>query len=189
MLADLKIRNKVTVYVTANRNSPLNNLRKAYYMASLILALEAGRRVIFIDETGINFQSRKRQHYAPHGERWSFQRGKPLVANTTCLLATSQHGLEASLFVDGAADSGVYLHFVKTLVDADPEFDHPSHNQRPLLVADNVACHHSSLFKSWAHWRGLQVLYTPSYCPMLNSVEFANGYLKSKLATLNLPSK
>ena len=189
MLGQMRIGKKQISYVPPNRNSQVNKKRKVVYMADLVLALASGRRVLFIDETGLNCHLEHSHHYAPKGHRWAYQRSANSFRNVTVLLATSQFGVEGCLFVDGACDSVIFLHFIRSLVEANPDFAQPNLDRRPLLVLDNVAFHHSLAFKSFALSKGLQVLFTPSYSPMLNAVEFANNLLKRNLAGTDLSDR
>jgi hypothetical protein len=189
MMNRMGLNRKLSLYVPPNRNSVLNKRKKSVYMARLILALDAERRVIFIDETGINFEWRPIRHWAPKKHRWLLTKSNQQTTNTSCLIATSQYGLEATLYIDGSCDSVLFLMFIARMVDNQPDFEHPDPSRRPLIVCDNVAFHHSQAFKAFATKRNIEILFTPSYSPMLNSVEFANLYLKRSLANFQLEDK
>lgn len=187
-LKAMGLKKKAVAHVPPGRNSELNKKRRGYYMAALLISLDEGRKIIFIDETGLGCHLESNCHYAPAGQRWC-QRQTPLVSpNVTCLLAVSQYGMEAVLFIQGACDSVLFLYFMQQLVDNLHEFKNREKCTRPVIVCDNVAFHHSSLFKAFAFAKELEVLYTPSYSPMMNCVEYANLFVKRQLAKLQLES-
>ena len=75
------------------------------------------------------------------------------------------------------------------MVETNSDFAEQDKAKRPVLVLDNVAFHHSLAFKSFAQSRQLDVLFTPSYSPMLNAVEFANNLLKNGLVGVDLSNR
>ena len=71
------------------------------------------------------------------------------------------------------------LHLVEEL---EKRADLPGH-KKPLLLLDNASIHRSRLLTALVSRGTVELLYTPSYSPMLNPVEFTNNRLKKWLGT------
>lgn len=148
----------------------------------LVLALSKGRRVISVDETGFSRVDMNKYHYATKSEVWSYSTSKSKVANTTCILAVSQFGLELSKFIQGSANSVYYLDFIMHLVNTVTDFRHPDRASRPVILMDNCSIHHVKALKAYLREQEVDYLFTSSYSPFINPVELANGRLKHELA-------
>lgn len=180
MLREMGITRKYSISSPPARNADLNKKHRFMYVCEMVKALSR-RQVICIDETGINFEQVLSMHYAPSGKVWNFQPTKTLTKNVSCLFAVCPTGLVKSMYIDGSTDSILFLHFIRSIVESNTAFSHPDRSARPLLVFDNVPFHHSRLLRTYLHSKQVDVLYTPTYSPFLNPVEFANQTVKQEL--------
>lgn len=186
-------RNRITWkkvnYCPPDRNSETTTERRRIFFHELLLALSRGRKIVSVDETGINCDAGYGRHYATAGEHWCSNPGRNRIQNVSCILGVSQNRVEQSLFVKGSCNSAIFSGFVYALIEADPEFRNQDHGARPLLMMDNAAIHQSKALRSWLASRGVEVLWCPPYNPYCNPVEFLNGALKRYLRNNVQPTR
>ena len=133
-----------------------------------------GKRLVFIDETGLNTKmtrlygrSQKNQRlvaHVPHGH-WR---------STSMICALRSDGVVAPFLIEGAVDAQVfsaYLHHV-----LGPEL-HPG----DMVILDNLSTHKIAAVKTLIEARGASVQYLPAYSPDLNPIKMAFAKLKAYL--------
>ena len=180
-LRQLNYTHKRSIYCPEERNSLANKEYRYWYMIQFIKALWNDRKIVSIDETAFNYQQSMFFHYAPKGQVISYHRTSQRTKNVSCLLAVNQDGLEQSLFIDGACDATIFFHFITVLVESDVKYSEPNRRKRPLLIFDNVPFHHVKELHYYLAHHEVDVLFTPSYSPMMNPVEFMNQRIKHHL--------
>ena len=189
MLRGANFTRKLIQNCPAERNTEANKDRRLIYFHQLCLALAQGRRVISVDETGVNSDPGAGFHYAPAGVHWTSNPGRSRIPNTSCLFAISQHGVEQTMFIGHTCDSVLFAYFLYRLVILDPGFCSGDPARYPVLLLDNARIHQCSVLHKWLAVKGVKVLWTPPYHPMLNPVEFLNNQFKQYLQKGAIPPR
>jgi transposase len=127
-----------------------------------------------VDESGANLALAPRYGWAPRGERaWGkapTNRGK----NTTLLAAMTPEGLLASLRVEGAANTEVFLTYLDKVLC-------PALRPGQTVVMDNLSVHKATAVRGRIEARGCRLLFLPRYSPDFNPIEGAFSKLKAFL--------
>jgi transposase len=132
------------------------------------------RRLVFLDETGLNTKMTRLSGRAdrsarclsavPHGH-WQ----------TTTLIAALRHDrLCAPFLIDGPMDGSLFVAYLERILA-------PELTPGDLVICDNLASHKVCGAAEAVAACGAQLLYLPAYSPDLNPIELAFAKLKAFL--------
>jgi hypothetical protein len=123
-----------------------------------------GRRLVFVDEMGINTSLAPLYAYSLRGHRAYTKVPRNRGPNTTLLSSMSLEGIGPSLAVEGSINREVFEAYVERVLAA---------TLRPgqLVVMDNLAAHKGKRVKEIVEKRGCELLYLPPYSPDFNPIE------------------
>ena len=123
-----------------------------------------GRRLVFVDEMGINTSLAPLYAYSLRGHRAYTKVPRNRGPNTTLLSSMSLEGIGPSLAVEGSINREVFEAYVELVLAA---------TLRPgqLVVMDNLAAHKGKRVKEIVEKRGCELLYLPPYSPDFNPIE------------------
>ena len=133
------------------------------------------RRLVFIDETGID--SRTRAHgRAPRGRRAIGKIPHGQWQRLTVIGALALDGVVAAMSIAAATGTAVFLAFAEQVLV-------PALKERPeaIVVMDNLPAHKAEAVRSALDRAGLGHRYLPPYSPDLNPIEQAWSKLKTSL--------
>lgn len=182
-MKELGFTRKHAAICPSQRNTMCNKEIRFSYVCKLIHATIENRLIISIDETGVNLDPPTLMHYAAKGQRLYCQSKERKVKNITCIFAIAANRVVQTQFLEGGCSSVTFFGFMKNLVEElEKRADLPGH-KKPLLLLDNASIHRSRLLTALVSRGTVELLYTPSYSPMLNPVEFTNNRLKKWLGT------
>ena len=136
------------------------------------------RGVISIDETGITLDSDSQHHYAPQGQKLFSTNRLRKIKNITCIFAACLTRMVQVQYLEGGCNSLVFADSMVNPVEKLKERSDDEQYKRPLILMDNASIHRSKLLTAALDRSGVELLYCPPYCPMLNPVDFANLRLK-----------
>jgi transposase len=124
------------------------------------------RRLIFVDESGLNLALTRLYARAPRGQRAVGAVPQNYGENLTVLAALDARGIRTALVVPGAVDGTVFLAFVEEVLG-------PHLRRGDLVVLDNLGAHKVPGVAEAIRRRGAQVYYLPPYSPDYNPIELA----------------
>ena len=130
--------------------------------------------LVFVDESGCNLALTPRYGWAPCGERAVAQAPRNRGPNTTVLAALTPEGLQASMTVEGAANTEVFLTYLDKVLC-------PSLHAGQAVVMDNLNVHRAAAVRERIEARECQLVFLPSYSPDFNPIEEAFSKLKHYL--------
>jgi transposase len=130
--------------------------------------------LVFVDESGCNLALTPRYGWAPRGERAVAQAPRNRGPNTTVLAALTTEGLQASMIVEGAANTEVFLTYLDKVLC-------PSLQPGKTVVMDNLNVHRAAAVRDRIEARECQLVFLPSYSPDFNPIEEAFSKLKTYL--------
>jgi transposase len=120
------------------------------------------RRLVFLDETGLNTSMSPTHGWAPKGERVAGSVPKSWTT-TTLVSAMALDGVRASMVFPGAIDRAVFDTYVEDVLA-------PTLHPNDVVVWDNLGVHKSEAAKAAVEKAGAEVLplppYSPDYCPI-----------------------
>ena len=135
-------------------------------------AKKEGCEIHWIDETGLNSYSNYIRGYSPKGKTpLVHMKSKRLSINI--ISSISKVGKMRFMTYKESLNTKIFISFVGRLCkDA---------NTKMFVILDNLAVHHSKIFKDWLKKRKnkIEVFYLPSYSPELNPDERLNRDLKT----------
>lgn len=131
-------------------------------------------RFVFVDESGSHLALTPRYAWAPKGERACGSVPRNRGQNTTILGALSQHGVQAAMTVEGAADAAVFETFIE-------HFLGPTLVPGQIVVMDNLSIHKGERVRALIEGCGCQLLFLPAYSPDFSPIEPAWSKLKTYL--------
>ncbi len=131
-------------------------------------------RLVFLDETAAKTNMTPTHGYAPRGQRLQGEAPYQRWQTTTFLGAMRAEGFTASLVVDGAMTSELFVAYVEGVLV-------PPLRPGDVVVMDNLSCHTQRVVRERIEAAGAGVLYLPAYSPDLNPIELAYSKLKRLL--------
>ena len=133
------------------------------------------RRLVFVDEMGVNIALSALYAYAPKGRRAYAEVPRNRGANTTLLASMSLRGMGPCLAVKGATTATtVFEAYVEQVLA-------PTLRRGQIVVADNLGAHKSERVRELIERRGCQLLFVPPYSPDFNPIEEAFSKIKGIL--------
>ena len=131
-------------------------------------------QLVFVDESGSNTALALRYGWAPRGERARGQAPCNRGANTTILAALTCRGLMATMTVEGAANTAVFLTYLDRVLC-------PARRRGQTVLLDNLSVHKSAAVAARIQARGCRLVFLPRYSPDFNPIEGAFSKLKAFL--------
>ena len=132
------------------------------------------RRLIFIDESGLNLALTRRYARAPRGVRAVGSVPQNYGQSLTVLAALDCYGMRAALLMPGATDREVFLRFLQQVLG-------PQLRPGAVVVMDNLTAHKGAEVKEALQTVGAQLYYLPPYSPDYNPMEWAWSKIKTLL--------
>jgi transposase len=132
------------------------------------------RRLVFIDETGVNTKMARRYGRAPFGQRCHCAEPHGHWQSSTFLAALRHDRITAPFFIEGAVDAEVFTAYLQHVLC-------PELTPGDVVILDNLATHKIAAVARLIEARGASVRYLPAYSPDLNPIELAFAKLKAHL--------
>lgn len=129
---------------------------------------------VFLDESGVPTEMRRRYGRAPRGERVREAVPAGHWRTRTLIAALTTTGVLASLMIESPTDGDVFLAYGEPVLC--PRLQ-PGH----LVILDNLAAHKAVAVRRLIEGRGAYLLYLPPYSPDFNPIEQAWSKLKEQL--------
>lgn len=127
------------------------------------------KNIICIDECSFYVGDHDRYGYAKKGQRLRVMGSKTLRRTKfTVIMAVTRDGVLDFKIQEENCKKNDFIKFIKNI----PEI----HNG--VVVMDNIPFHHSQETKAVIFQRGLEVIYTPSYSPKFNAIEYVFSTIK-----------
>jgi transposase len=137
--------------------------------------------LVFIDESGVRTNLTRRYGRAPKGERVREAVPHGHWKVLTILGALTTEGITASMTVEAATDTEVFLTFVQQVLA-------PALRPGQIVILDNLPAHQHKRVRHLLQARQCRLLYLPPYSPDLNPIEPAwsklKGFLRATKARL-----
>jgi len=133
-----------------------------------------GKKLVFIDETGLNTKMTRLYGRSPKNERCVAHVPHGHWRSTSMIAALRCDGVIAPFLIEGAVDAHVFSAYLQHVLC--PEL-HPG----DIVVLDNLSTHKIAAVKTLVEARGASVQYLPAYSPDLNPIEMAFAKLKAHL--------
>jgi transposase len=130
--------------------------------------------LIFLDESGIRTDLTRRYGRAPQGERVREAVPHGHWKVLTILGALTTKGVQASMTIEAATDTDVFLTFVQRVLG-------PTLRPGQIVVMDNLPAHKHRKVRRLLAARRCRLWYLPAYSPDLNPIEMAWSKLKTFL--------
>ena len=162
------------------RDTEANLKRREEFIAKIRTV--APERLIFLDESGVTTSMTRlyarslggqRIHESTPGGHWKIM---------TILGAMSLRGMVATMTVEAATDTEVFLAYVEHVLC-------PALKSGDVVVMDNLSSHKVNGVREWIEKAGAEVLYLPPYSPDLNPIEKAWAKLKQLLRSAKARTK
>jgi len=135
------------------------------------------KRLVFIDETGLNTKMARLHGRAPKGERCFGRVPHGHWKSFTFIGALRHDRLSAPWLLDGPMDKESFCTYVECVLC--PELE-----EGDLVICDNLSCHKAEDAARSIAKRGARLLPLPAYSPDLNPIEMAFAKLKEHMRTL-----
>lgn len=132
------------------------------------------RRLVFLDETGLNTKMARLHGRCPRGERCLSAVPHGHWRSSTFIAALRHEGLAAPFLVDGPVDAEVFTVYLQEVLG-------PHLQRGDTLILDNLATHKIQSVGQILADRGVGLRYLPPYSPDLNPIELAFAKLKAHL--------
>jgi transposase len=153
----------------AEQDRPDVQTQRAWWQMTM-LGLDP-RRLVFIDETGVNTKMTRRYGRAPRGRRVIAKVPHGHWKTTTFVAALRSAGLTAPLVVDGAMNGEVFLAYVEQQLA-------PTLRPGDIVIMDNLASHKRAGVREAITATGATLVYLPPYSPDFNPIELVFSKLK-----------
>lgn len=132
------------------------------------------RRLIFLDETGLNTKMTRLYARAARGQRALSAVPHGHWHTSTFIAALRPDRLTAPLLLDGAMNGEAFLAYLEQVLG-------PELQPGDRVICDNLSCHKVSGVKAAIERHGATLHYLPAYSPDLNPIEQAFAKLKASL--------
>ncbi len=132
------------------------------------------RRLVFLDECGINTVLHRRYARSPRGHRAPGVVPRNWTHNTTLVGALSVSGVQAAMTLPGALDRVAFEVFIESILC-------PTLQPGQIVIADNLSAHKSAKVQQMIQNKGCSWVHLPTYSPDLNPIEMLWSQFKSHL--------
>lgn len=172
---------KKTAHAAEQQRDDVLAARRAWFEAQLDLD---PRKLVFIDESGLNTKMARLRGRSKRGERCRAAVPHGHWKSTTFTAGLRIDGIVAPWLLDGAMDGEAFLVYVRkvlapTLVPGD------------IVVMDNLPAHKVAGVREAIEAAGAELRYLPPYSPDFNPIEMAFAKIKAflrKLAARTIPN-
>jgi transposase len=130
--------------------------------------------LVFLDESGATTTLVRRYARAPGGRRAVGRVPAGHWTQLTILSALSVAGLGATMTVNAATDTDVFVAYVRRLLV-------PTLRAGQVVVLDNLSAHKAAAARRLLEGAGCRLLFLPPYSPDFNPIEQAWSKLKTLL--------
>jgi transposase len=132
------------------------------------------RRLVFIDETGLNTKMARHYGRCPTGRRCVSSLPHGHWQSSTFLAALRHESVGAPLLIDGPVDADAFTAYLEQVLC-------PELHEGDTLILDNLSTHKIASVHRLLSARGVGLRYLPPYSPDLNPIELAFAKLKAHL--------
>jgi len=132
------------------------------------------KRLVFVDEMGMNISLSPLYAYALKGHRAHAKVLRNRGKNTTLLSSMSVEGMGPSLAVEGSTTKEVFEVYAEQVLV-------PALRPGQVVVMDNLAAHKGERIKELIEERDCELSFLPPYSPDLNPIEEAFSKVKGFL--------
>lgn len=134
----------------------------------------AGKRLIFLDETGVTTNMVRRYGRAPRDQRVKGYAPAGHWKITTFIAGLSCDGLVAPFVVDQPMNRQIFTQYVR-------QFLVPELSPGDIVILDNLSSHKGSEAAALVEACGATLLFLPPYSPDLNPIEMVFAKFKQLL--------
>lgn len=132
------------------------------------------RRLVFVDEFGVNIRLARLFGWAPRGIRSRGSAPRNYGRNLSVCAALSLDGITAAMTIDGAIDGLAFEQYVERILV-------PTLTPRQIVILDNLSVHKQAAVRQAIEAVGARVLFLPSYSPDFNPIEMIISAIKQFL--------
>jgi transposase len=132
------------------------------------------RRLVFVDEFGVNIRLARLFGWAPRGTRSRGSVPRNYGQNLSVCAALSLEGITAAMTIDGAIDGLAFAQYVEQLLV-------PTLKPRQIVIMDNLSAHKQVAVRQAIEAVGARVVFLPSYSPDFNPIELVISAIKQVL--------
>lgn len=132
------------------------------------------RRLVFVDEFGVNIRLARLFGWAPRSKRSRGLIPRNYGKNLSVCAALSLDGITAVMSIEGAIDGLAFDQYVEQLLV-------PTLKPRQLVILDNLSVHKRARVRQAIEAVGARVVFLPSYSPDFNPIELAISVIKQAL--------
>ena len=162
------------------RDTEENRRRRAEFLEAIRAV--PPEKLIYLDESGVTTSMTR-----PYGRCLGGRRIREATPGghwkiLTILSAMSTRGLIATMTIEEATDSEIFLAYVEQVLC-------PALRPGDVVVMDNLSSHKADGVREWIEKAGAELLYLPPYSPDLNPIEKAWAKLKQMLRADKARSK
>lgn len=136
----------------------------------------AFRRLVFIDESGINLAQTRAEARAPRGERVVDYVPGARWETYSIIAGLRSTGVVAPMMIAGAMNTAALLTWVQVVLA-------PTLQRGDIVVWDNLRIHSDPEVVQAIKSRGARLQFTPPYSPEFNPIEEAWSKMKAILRT------
>ena len=172
-------RKRCAKYLYRRNTDLMLELRKDVTLTYLNY-VKQGKRIISIDETGVNGQLIPAYVYSKKGKRVCLP-VMPKGVNHTVIAAVDKEGLIGFSVLAGGASATDFGAFMCDLVCSSPDIKENLHNV--IFFMDNCAIHKARILREFN--QHLNILFNAPYSPFANFIEEVFAVWKYKIRVLN----
>lgn len=132
------------------------------------------RRLVFIDETGLNTKMARLYGRSPVGQRCHSAVPHGHWQSSTFIAALRYESIAAPFLIEGAVDADVFSAYLQHVLC-------PELREGDVVILDNLSTHKIKNVATLIAARGAGVRYLPAYSPDFNPIEQAFAKLKAHL--------
>jgi transposase len=132
------------------------------------------RRLVFIDETGLNTKMARLYGRAPVGQRCLSAVPHGHWHSSTFIAALRYESIAAPFLIEGAVDADVFTAYLQHVLC-------PELREGDIVILDNLSTHKIKNVEKLLSACGAGLRYLPAYSPDLNPIEQAFAKLKAHL--------
>jgi transposase len=132
------------------------------------------RRLVFVDEFGVNIRLARLFGWAPRGTRSRGTVPRNYGTNLSVCAALSLRGITAVMTIEGAVDGPAFAQYVEQVLV-------PTLKPRQIVIMDNLSAHKQAAVREAIEAVGARVVFLPSYSPDFNPIELAVSVMKAAL--------
>lgn len=188
LIKNLKIKYLQCCLKNEKSEGPLHDLMLINYATLLLKAIDNDHIILYADEASFNDHKNNRKYWiSSKSKKIKINKGR--IPSISALAVISKYGLLNFQLNENTNTSEDFIEFIKNtelILRTNQLFSDHYKKQKISLIIDNCKLHCSKLTRKSLRKGKINIIYQPTYLPIINSTELIWSHCKRKMSRMNI---